>query len=61
MEGLLIEFLIELGNRFCPEAIFKFIFAAGIPLVLSLQLKNDAEEKYFALVRHRPKRIGHNL
>jgi hypothetical protein len=42
MEGLRIALWIELGNRFCPEAIFKFIFAAGIPLVLSLQLKDDA-------------------
>ncbi len=32
MEGLLIALLIQLGNRFGPEAIFKFIFfAAGLP------------------------------
>ena len=46
MEGLLIALLIELGNRFGPEAIFKFIFfAAGFLLVLPLQFKDDAEEK----------------
>ena len=40
MEGLLIALLIELGNRFGPEAIFKFIFfAAGSPLVLPLHLR----------------------
>jgi hypothetical protein len=46
MEGLLIALLIELGNRFGPEAIFKFIFfVAGFLLVLPLQFKDDAEEK----------------
>ena len=46
IEALLIALLIELGNRFGPEAIFKFIFfAAGFPLVLPLHFKDDAEEK----------------
>ena len=47
IEALLIALLIELGNRFGPEAIFKFIFfAAGFPLVLPLQFKGDAEERF---------------
>ena len=46
IEALLIALLIELGNRFGPEALFKFIFfAAGFPLVLPLHFKGDAEEK----------------
>jgi hypothetical protein len=46
IEALLIALLIELGNRFGPEAIFKFIFfVAGFPLVLPLQFKGDAEEE----------------
>jgi predicted DNA-binding protein (UPF0251 family) len=46
IEALLIAILIELGNRFGPEAIFKFLFfAAGASLLLSSPAKEGAEEK----------------
>ena len=44
IEALFFAAVIELGNRFGPEAIFKFIFfAAGVPLLLSSAPGADIE------------------
>ena len=50
-EAALIAILIELGNRFGPEAIFKFLFfAAGVSLLVPSHVKESTEERKAAPV-----------